>query len=95
MGRWLSAARGRIGASGQLRVSCVPSVAGRRMRSMQIGMARLLTARTWRPDDSGSRYSAFCKWLCEERRNPADFQAFQVAVRILEGFFPRGKSGEA
>jgi hypothetical protein len=30
--------------------------------------------------------SAFCKWVCEESRNPDDFEHFSVVVGLLEGF---------
>ena len=32
------------------------------------------------------RKTDFCNWLCEERRNPDDFQGFRVVVEILQQF---------
>jgi hypothetical protein len=32
------------------------------------------------------RKTDFCKWICEQRRNPSDFQGFQVVVEILRQF---------
>jgi hypothetical protein len=29
----------------------------------------------------------FCKWLCEDRKNPEDFKAFKAVIAILRDFF--------
>ncbi len=29
----------------------------------------------------------FCQWICEERRNPADFEKFKAVIDILQQFF--------
>ena len=32
------------------------------------------------------RKKDFCDWICEERRNPADFEKFKEVVEILREF---------
>lgn len=40
------------------------------------------------------RKTDFCKWICEERRNPGDFQGFHAVVEMVRRFLGIGESRE-